>query len=242
MKIYQYLLFTTLSLLIITTVNAETISKNNIIVGYEFLLDAEENNPNLYDQPYFILGHSTSADWGNIAGWLRLENPTDSANTQQGTDAGSATKVWLKLDYNIGQSPFNTWVQSFTSSNKAAVEQDIYLGASYDINYAKIKGSFGLGMQYAYGSFAPTGKSFNGISGVGITLILGYPITPEWFTKLYYEAQIGRSTEHKDVLSYESYGHQFVLGIDYLLQPQLFASFLYKHRHSWGGADRKSVV
>lgn len=235
MIIKQHILLVAI-LLCFSTANADVISKNNIIVGYEHLLDAEGNNPNLYDQPYLVLGHSTSAHWGDITGWVRLENPTNSANNQNGVDAGSTTKIWLKIDYNISESPFNIWSQSFTNANKTVVEQDVYLGASYDIKFGKLKGTFGLGMQYAYGSFTPTGKSFNGVSGAATTLVLGYPITPEWFTKLYYEAQFNRSAEHKDVLSYDSYGHQLVLGIDYRFNPQFFVGTSYKHRQSWGGA------
>lgn len=217
--------------------NAAVIHQNNnVIIGYEYLLDAEDNNPNLFDQPYIVLGNTTIADWGSAVGWLRFENPTDSAENQQGNDGGATTKAWLKLDYNIGDLPFNFWFQSFTSGNKAAFEQDFYLGGSYDVNIGKLKGTFGLGMQYAYASFSPTDKSFNGSSGYATTLMLKYPLTANITSKLYYEAQFERSDEHRDVLGYESYGHQAVVGLDYNFTSQLFAGIQYKHRQSWGGA------
>ncbi|MDR8525646.1 outer membrane protein OmpK [Shewanella fidelis] len=221
----------------IGSANAEVLfQQNNIIVGYEYLLDAEDKNPNLYDQAHLILGHTTIADWGSMTGWLRFENPLDSAENQQGVDAGATTKAWLKLDYNLGDSPFNIWGQSFTCANKPWMEQNFYLGGSYDVSLGKLKGTIGLGMQYAYGSFSPTGKSFNGASGGATTIMLGYPLTSEWFAKAYYEAQFDRSDEHREVFGFDSYGHQAIIGIDYRFNSQFFVSTLYKHRKSWGGA------
>ncbi|MGL5664579.1 MAG: outer membrane protein OmpK [Shewanella sp.] len=209
---------------------------NNIIVGYEYLLDAEDNNPNLYDQPYLVLSNTTIADWGSAIGWLRFENPTDSAENQQGKDAGATTKVWLKLDHNIADTPFNFWFQSFTNLGKVAEEQNFYIGGSYDVNWGKLKGTIGVGMQYAYGSFAPTGKSFNGSSGFATTILFKYPLKDNLISKYYYEAQFERSGEHRDVLGYDSYGHQAVIGLDYYITPKFFVGTQYKHRKNWGGA------
>lgn len=211
----------------------------NVTVGYEHLLDAEDNNPNLYDQPYLVLGHSTFADWGSLTGWLRLENPLDTAENQQGKDAGATTKVWLKLDHNLGKTPFNFWAQSFTCANKPWMEQNLYLGASYDVSVGKLKGTAGLGMHYGFGSFSPTGASFNGVTGGAVTVLLGYPIDNNWFAKFYYEAQFGRSDEHEQTFGYEDYGHQAVIGLDYRINSDWVIGGLYKHRQSWGGSLNK---
>ena len=237
MKLSSSTLAVLLAIGSISSASAEVLfQQNNVIVGYEYLLDAEDKNPNLYDQAYFVLGHTTIADWGSATGWLRFENPLDGSENQQGKDAGATTKAWLKIDYNLGDLPFNLWLQSFICANKPWMEQNFYLGGSYDVAYGKLKGTIGLGMQYAYGSFSPTGKSFNGSSGGATTIMLGYPLTSNWFAKVYYEAQFNRSDEQREVFGYDSYGHQAVVGIDYRFNSHLFVSTLYKHRKSWGGA------
>ncbi|MGI2261677.1 outer membrane protein OmpK [Shewanella sp. GXUN23E] len=217
--------------------HAEVIAQQNtVLVGYEYLLNAEDKNPNLYDQPYLVLANTTVADWGSVTGWLRLENPLDTAKNQQDKDAGATTKVWLKLDYNLGSSPFNLWVQSFTNANEACTEQNLYLGASYDVLVGKLKGTVGVGLHYGYGSFSPTGASFHALTGGAVTVMLGYPITPHWFAKFYYESQFNRSDEHRQTFNYDSYGHQAVLGLDYRFNEHWTLGTLYKHRQSWGGA------
>lgn len=221
----------------INIANAEVLyQNNNVVVGYEYLLDAEDNNPNLYDQAYVVLSNTTIADWGSALGWLRFENPLDSAENQQGQDAGATTKAWLKLDYNLGDSPFNIWVQSFTNASTPSVEQNFYYGGSYDINLGKLKGTFGLGLNHTYASFSPTHISFTGSSGFATTLMVKYPLTDNVISKLYYEGQFDRSNGHRSVYGYESYGHQAVIGLDYMLTPSFFVGTQYKHRKSWGGA------
>ncbi|SDI31499.1 Nucleoside-specific channel-forming protein, Tsx [Ferrimonas sediminum] len=209
---------------------------NSVKVGYELLLDAEDNNPNLYDQPYLSFQHFTLADWGSIAGWLRLENPTDSAENQQGKDAGATTKTWLKLDFNLGKSPFNLWAQSYTMGNKTCTEEDFYFGASYDLAYGKLKGTVGLGGHYGWGTFNPTGKSYNGMNGGAAHLLLVYPLANRLSGKIYYETQFGRSEEMKQTLIYNSYGHMLVVGANYYFAEKLWAGASYRHRKSWGGA------
>lgn len=209
---------------------------NSVKVGYELLLDAEDKNPNLYDQPYLSFQHFTLADWGSVAGWLRLENPLDSAENQQGQDAGATTKTWMRLDYNLGTSPFNLWFQSFTLGNNICTEEDIYLGLSYDISYGKLKGSFGVGGHYGWGSLSPTGKTYNGMNGIATNLLLRYQFTPKLMGKLYYENQFGRSKEMKQTLIYDDTGHQLILGANYSLSKQLWVGASYRYRNSWGGA------
>lgn len=210
--------------------------QNAVIVGYELLLDAEDNNPNLFDQGYAQIAHTTVADWGTVTGWLRFENPFDTAENQQGKDGGATTKAWVKLDYNLGETPFNVWFQSFTAANTPCVEQNFYFGGSYDVAFGKLKGTMGLGLQHAFGSFSPTGQSFNGTSGGAAVVMLGYPVDNHWFAKFYYEAQFERSDEHRQTLQYDSYGHQAVVGLDYRVNRHWFVGTSYKHRQSWGGA------
>ncbi|MGX2952518.1 hypothetical protein ACWAU3_05190 [Shewanella sp. JL219SE-S6] len=93
-------------LLLLPTAQAEVFQQQNgIKVGYEHLLDAKDNNPNLYSQSYLSFTNTTRASWGDFAAWLTLENPLDDNDNQQGNKAGATVKSWLKLDYNLGDTP-----------------------------------------------------------------------------------------------------------------------------------------
>ena len=73
MKLSSSTLAVLLAIGSISSASAEVLfQQNNVIVGYEYLLDAEDKNPNLYDQAYFVLGHTifiVIAVWALIRSW-----------------------------------------------------------------------------------------------------------------------------------------------------------------------------
>ncbi|USD39645.1 hypothetical protein J8Z22_02175 [Ferrimonas sp. SCSIO 43195] len=211
------------------------VQRTSVKVGYDTLLSADKNK-NLGDQGYLVVNHMTVSDWGSFIGWFRFENPLDSAENQLGKDLGPATKTWMKLDYGLGESPFNLWLQSFTLAKSTAVEENFYLGLSYDLSYGKLLGTVSMGAQYAYGSFSPTKESFSGISGMATSLMLGYKLTPKLIGKFYYIGQFFRSDDHQNTFGYDSYGHQLITGVEYHVNKRVFVGTSYKHRKSWGGA------
>ncbi|MGI3004355.1 outer membrane protein OmpK [Shewanella algae] len=224
-------------LLLIPTAQAEVFQQQNgIKVGYEHLLDVKDNNPNLYSQSYLSFTNATRASWGEFAAWLTLENPLDNHENQQGNKAGATVKSWLKLDYNLGDSPFNLWLQSFTANNDNRTEENFYYGLSYDVNWHKLRGSIAMGAHYGWGKLNATQNSFNGSSGYAAVVQLGYPLNEKLFAKLYAETQFERSEEHTTTFRSRDSGYQAILALDYHFISNAFASVAYKYRDAWGGA------
>jgi len=208
---------------------------NTVVVGYELQTsNSKDNNPAVYDQPYLSFQHTTMASWGSATGWLTLDNPLDSAENQKGDDAGSTVRAWLKLDHNIGDSPYNIWFQSFTMSNSICSQEDLYLGISRDILFGPLRGTFGVGAHYGWGAFNPASASYNGMNGVATSLLLGYPISNNLVAKLFYEAQFARSEELKQTFGFEDYGHLAAIGLDYHFDKKLWVGTSFRHRKSWG--------
>ncbi|WP_420789045.1 outer membrane protein OmpK [Shewanella algae] len=224
-------------LLLIPTAQAEVFQQQNgIKVGYEHLLDAKDNNPNLYSQSYLSFTNTTRASWGDFAAWLTLENPLDDNDNQQGNKAGATVKSWLKLDYNLGDIPFNLWLQSFTANNKNRTEENFYYGLSYDIQWQKLKGTMAIGAHYAWGDMDASQQDFNSSSGYAAMVQLAYPLTQELLGKFYFETQFDRSDEQVATFLYRDSGYQAILGLDYQFLPQASASLAYKYRDAWGGS------
>ncbi|WP_246033061.1 outer membrane protein OmpK [Shewanella canadensis] len=224
---------------------AEVIVQNNSVgIGYEYMIgDMGDDNPTQQDQEYFRFTNVTVADWGSMIGWLKFENPTDTAEAGVG-DGYVTTKAWLKLDYSLGNTPFNAWVQSFTVGNKATFEENLYLGGSYDVNLGPVKGTAGLGAMYAYGSMHEgpnAGASFAGFSGYAAVLQLKMPLSKSLTAKFYYEGQFDRSSEHQSI-GYKDYGYQAIACIDYKLPSAMLASLSYKHRENWGGVKAEGGI
>ncbi|WP_028114362.1 outer membrane protein OmpK [Ferrimonas kyonanensis] len=212
--------------------------ENSVRVGYQTLLDAEDKNANRYDQGYLAYYHTTLADWGSALGWLWLENPLDNADNQQGDDAGATTKGWLKIDYALGDTPFNLWLQSFFMGNTTCMEQNLYFGGSYSIRADNLNGTFGLGANYSYGSFRPANSSFNGANGYAAVVALAYNLTPSLVARGYYEAQFDRDDEFQTALGYDQFGYQVQLGVDYHINSRLMLSSSYMYLDSWGATKR----
>ncbi|QFU25002.1 outer membrane protein OmpK [Shewanella eurypsychrophilus] len=213
------------------------VQKTMVSTGYEALVgDAADNNPTQQDQIFARVASVTVADWGSAIGWLKFENFAEGAEAGNG-ESYVTTKAWMKVDKNIGDTPFNLWIQSFTIGNQATFEENLYLGASYDVGLGPVKGTVGLGAQYAYGHMSQgpaNGYSFASMSGYALVLQLGMPMTKELSAKLYYEGQFNRSEEHQ-ALGYDDTGFQAAVGAVYKLPLGFTTELVYKYRDNWGG-------
>ena len=217
---------------------APAMSATSLDVGYKaYTSDTKDDNGGAYDQPFIKLTHFNKADWGSLLAYIKLENPGEVKDAQNNTDGKLTVKSLVIVDKQISDSKFNYWGQNFLSSNRTVMEDNLYLGVTTNRKYGDLFINAGVGFNYSAASLAPTGASFDGISGYAAVINARYPFAAlglKHSLSVNYEGQFNRDEEHMNTLGYASYGHQIITTLKTSITDSFYTKLHLTQFDSWG--------
>ncbi|WP_345875274.1 outer membrane protein OmpK [Shewanella algae] len=214
------------------------VTKTSLDLGYKFYTsDTKDDNPGVFNQPFLKLNHLGLADWGSYFANIKLENPGEVAENQKNEDGKTTLKSLAIIEHKLGESGFNFWAQNFISASETLVEDNLYLGVTHNSKFGDLALNYGVGFNYTFGHFSPTDENFNDISGYALVLNAKYPLSFAGLKhnlSVNYEAQIDRDEEHQKLFSYDSYGHQIILGWQTQFTDAFYGKLHLTQYDSWG--------
>ncbi|MGI2261362.1 hypothetical protein ACRRUX_18765 [Shewanella sp. GXUN23E] len=253
-KITLAVLLSSLGLTGVASAEAEVVSNKTIFgVHYDFHSNStSETNGGKYDRGWASMVNLTHADWGDFAAILHLDDYTISGNGNKdhpvGCEPFSTVRTIFDVNYNLvgedGQG-LNLWVQNFTVANRVIVENEMFAGLSYDLNYAGFSIRPRLGVSYFnLLAFTPYEKNtghkaefsdFNGWSaGIDIrrVFMVGIPLIAE--LKATYNGNYDDEYV-KESFSVDDYAYDIQLGMKAAITKNFNVGISGTSRHNFAG-------
>lgn len=121
------------------SVNAEVyMNKQMFSVNYDMNIeDTMEENAAKYDRVWFGYVNATAASWGEFVAVLELDDYFLNGNNDihaNGKDSFSTVRTVFDAHLNIGEEKgLNVWLQNFNIAQPAIIENEMFVGVSYDI-------------------------------------------------------------------------------------------------------------
>ncbi|QQX80877.1 hypothetical protein JK628_03095 [Shewanella sp. KX20019] len=219
--------------------------------------------PVKYNKAGLNFNQFSKYDWG---GWLLGIDAVDPFATGASNDfldsinAGAYAEYRIRstIHKDIGDSNFNWWMYNFMVANQFMLENNNYIGFSYDLEFAGFQIKPAIGYNITVNTNNPNsntqkyGITVNGetevITSYVATAIIFRPFSVgdyTFFFKGYYEGQFQRDSEYNAYagqINDEEYGHQIRLGLQFPISQKLSAGITFVDKLNFGGYGEDGEV
>lgn len=233
------------------------------IAHEEHLSDIGANSEAITKQnrQIYKASRNTIYSWGRINTALHFDDPFKSGSSNsfldaEGIGAYAGVRAFNTLHYDLNFKDLNFWLYNAFISSYFIVENNNYIGISYDFSVGDFKFTPTLGYNYTisvkspingsekFGTYVPEGtndisSAIMTLSGSGpLNIIPSYPI----MLSLQYEAKFGRDAFYNAVSNNpnnKNYGHylRFCMSFPIYKQWSLSTAYISKYNVTGYGSD-----
>lgn len=199
-----------------------------------------DDNKGAYDYVGLNWVHVSLNEWGEFVSVLEYQNGFAQSENQFGEKQDSMTRAVIEVNRNIGDTNFNFFAFNFLAAGNVVVENNTYLGASYDLNISGWNIRPVLAWNHTFGHSdvgEPNRKtSMSGNAGGAALLTIKKPFSvasQDFVFAASYEGQFARTDDYMEVYGKEDYGHVAWVGVDWKVSESVTPWIKYRMWDNW---------